>query len=381
LTLLLSAQAAQLSGDGSSAKKLFTAMLDRPETEFPGLRGLLQQALLDGDRDAARRLAERAAALRPSAKWALTSVFDLAVRDGRWEEAQRILDAAVKHHVIPRETARHHRAVILHELSVAAAERGDRQLAVRQAGKACSLAADLAPPVVHLARLLLADGRRPRAAKVVERAWRTAPHPELAQIYGEIWQPEAPLTRMTHFQHLAEQNPSARESRLVVADAALQAQLWGEARSQLEQAMTAALPMPAGLPGNAGAIARTSSTIDFDNGPSRATPRLCLMMARLEEAEHGDLARIREWLDRAFHALPDPRYVCAHCGGETAEWRPLCPRCGRFDTLCWRTPAGSEVAAIAPMTPLLRPAEKPAAMPIVATSAGNSQDGRMVGAA
>ena len=45
LTLLLSAQAAQLDGDENAAKKFFTAMLDRPETEFLGLRGLINQAL------------------------------------------------------------------------------------------------------------------------------------------------------------------------------------------------------------------------------------------------------------------------------------------------------------------------------------------------
>ncbi|MBT4490041.1 MAG: heme biosynthesis protein HemY, partial [Rhodospirillaceae bacterium] len=38
LTLLLSAQAAQLDGDEAGAKEHFQAMADRPETEFLGLR-------------------------------------------------------------------------------------------------------------------------------------------------------------------------------------------------------------------------------------------------------------------------------------------------------------------------------------------------------
>ena len=53
LTLLLSAQAAQLEGDEAAAKKFFTLMLDRPETEFLGLRGLLNQAVGEGDRGTA----------------------------------------------------------------------------------------------------------------------------------------------------------------------------------------------------------------------------------------------------------------------------------------------------------------------------------------
>ncbi len=91
LTLLLSAQAAQISGDELAAKKFFTAMLDRPETEFLGLRGLLNQALREGDRDTARHLAERADALRPNTGWAVSSLFDLEARDGRWEAARDAL--------------------------------------------------------------------------------------------------------------------------------------------------------------------------------------------------------------------------------------------------------------------------------------------------
>ena len=46
LTALLRAQAAQLKGDRGAARRAFEAMLDRPETELLGLRGLF----LEGDR-------------------------------------------------------------------------------------------------------------------------------------------------------------------------------------------------------------------------------------------------------------------------------------------------------------------------------------------
>jgi HemY protein len=40
LTMLLSAQAAQLNGDEKAAERYFQSMLDRPETAFLGVRGL-----------------------------------------------------------------------------------------------------------------------------------------------------------------------------------------------------------------------------------------------------------------------------------------------------------------------------------------------------
>ncbi len=360
LTLLLSAQAAQLGGDRNAAKRFFTAMLDRAETEFLGLRGLLNQALSEGDRDTARRLAERAAALRPDARWAMASRFDLEVRDRRWEAARDTLAQAVRRQIAPA-AARHHRGVILYELSLAAAAGGDHARALALAGEAQSLAPELAPAAAHHARLLIADQRTRRATKTVERAWQIAPHPELAEAYGAIRASETPLARVARFARLAARNPGARESHLALAEAALAAQLWGEARRHLERALTADPPPLATAPAQPAAALLLPGPGPAANGLDRPAPpasgdapaatggrptvRLCLMMARLEDGEHADPARMRQWLDRAARALPDPAYVCASCGGESLEWQPLCPHCGSFDALAWRTPLRAAAAA------------------------------------
>jgi HemY protein len=322
LTLLLSAQAAQLHGDEGAAKKFFAAMLERPETEFLGLRGLLTQALRAADHATALRLVERAAALRPATRWVILSRFDLEVRGGRWEAARQTLAQAAKRRLVPSERARHHRGVILYELSLAALAAGDQRCGKALAAEAQALAGDLASPAVHHARLLLAEHRIGRATKAVERAWRIAPHPELAQIYRAIHDSEPPLPRFKACERLAAQNPTARESHLALSEAALDAQLWGEARRHLKEALATGV-----------------------------TPRLCLLMARLEEAEHSDLGPVREWLDRSVGAMPDPRYVCASCGRESLDWRSLCLRCGTFDALSWRTPpwalAGDDLSVAA----------------------------------
>jgi HemY protein len=353
LTLLLSAQAAQLGGDETAAKKFFTAMLERPEMEFLGLRGLLNQALRAGDRGTALRLTERAATLRPDTTWAVESLFELEAREGRWDAALETLAQAVKRRIIPRERARHHRGVIRYELSLAALAGGERARGRNLAAQAQALTPDLAAPAAHHARVLLQDHRTGPAAKAIERAWRTIPHPDLAQVYGAIHEGAPPLDRLKRFERLAAQNPDARETHLAVAEAALEAQLWGEARRHLDRALSApAPPLIARLP----KPASFSVTPTPDENPSLAgpTPRLCLMMARLEEAEHGIGPGSREWLDRAVTAMPDPRYICATCGGESLEWRSLCPHCGSFDALAWRTPAWAAASSTLPI--LAKPA-------------------------
>jgi HemY protein len=324
LAQMLTAQAAQLDGDETEAKRRYLALLDQPEGEFLGLRGLIAQALRTGDSDEALRLAERAGELRPNAAWVFETLLALQIRGGRWEAARDTLTSGAKRHLLPAARADHHRGVILYELSFAAEVAGEARRALALAATAHSLARELGPLAVRPARLLLAAGRRRAARRAVEHAWQVAPHPNLAQIWGELGEAAPALERVTWFQRLAAQNPGASESHIAVAEAALAAQLWGEARHHLGQAVAAAEPAP----------------------PSR---RLCRLMARLEEGEHGAIGRSREWLDRALGAAPDAVYVCARCGNETADWQSLCGHCQGFDTLAWRTPPlAAAPAAMAP---------------------------------
>jgi HemY protein len=320
LTLLLAAQAAQLAGDDAAARRRFTALLDEKDGEFLGLRGLIGQALKSGDREDALRLARRANGLSPNAKWVFETLFALEVRAGRWEAARDALDGAARRHLLPAALTAHHRGVILHELSRAAEATGERRQALSLAVSAAAAAPDLALLAVRHARLLIAQDRRRAARRMVEHAWRLAPHPDLARVWAELGGAGPALELVTWFERLAAHNPDAPESHIAVAEAALAAQLWGEARRHLGLAIAGAAPA----------------------APSR---RLCLLMARLEEAEHPQTGPARDWLDRALAAPPDPAYVCASCGGESPDWRALCGNCDGFDTLAWGTPVTAPVVA------------------------------------
>lgn len=325
LVLMLAAQVAQAEGDDTAAQRRYTALLDDRDGAFLGLRGLIGQAVRAGDEAEALRLAERARDLRPNAGWAFETLFALQTRAGRWEAARDTLAAAAKRHLLPQPRAQHHRGVILYELSLAAERDGDRRRALSLAAAATDLLPDLAAPAARHARLLIAEDRQRAARRVVEQAWRGAPHPDLALIWGEIGGAQPALEVVSWYEKLTAHNSGSPESAIALAEAALSAQLWGEARRHLGPALAAAA-----------------------DGPSR---RLCLLMARIEESEHPAEGRARDWFDRALTAPPDPTYICGRCGAENIEWRSLCGHCRGFDTLSWRTPSAG-APAMAP-TPAL----------------------------
>ncbi len=338
LTLLLSAQAAQLEGDDRAAEKYFTAMLARKETEFLGLRGLVTQATRSGDAARALVHAERAAKLRPDAGWAHAAVFDLAVKARAWKQAEDALGQAIRRGGIGRDDGNRHRAALFLMQSAEAEQRGFAVEALRLAVRARRVDANFAPAAFHRARLEAEQGNRRRARRILERAFADHPHTDLAVALLALAEGEGEdlvLDRLRLAARLLDRAPEAAEAHLIAAEAALDARIWGKAKRHLDDAET-----------------RFAAA-----GDGSRPARLYRLRARLAEDEGGDTRQAAQWLAQAAGAAPDPRWVCAACGHGTPTWSGLCPDCGGFDTMEWRTPAplaalaaprGAAVAAALP---------------------------------
>ena len=322
LTLLLSAQAAQLAGDDGAAERFFRAMTNNLETEFLGLRGLLNQALRRGDRDEALILVRRAYRLKPDSDWVSAGLFDLQTRSGRWADARLTSREAVRHRHLSAPDGQRREAVLACQLALEAEQVGDMATAFRHAKAALDMDDALMPAATVQARVLLAEGKHRKAARTIEKIWPKAPHGDLVPLYIRARKADHALACVKLVERLAGLNRDHPESRIARAAAALDAHLWGEARRHLERSLA-------------------------DN-PTPGS-RLCRLMARLEEAEHNDLAKARDWLVRAATADPDPSWICRHCGHVARVWAALCDCCQTFDGYRWRVPPHTEqpVAAVA----------------------------------
>src|SRR3546814_12206749 len=120
-------------------------MLERPETAFLGLRGVLVQAQREGDIPRAIELAERANRQRPGTRWVLETLFDLQTRFGLWSDAERTLESIEKHKLLPKPEARHQRAVLQVERERDATREGDGERELLIAQSAHKIDPDLVP--------------------------------------------------------------------------------------------------------------------------------------------------------------------------------------------------------------------------------------------
>jgi HemY protein len=313
LTLLLSAQTAQLAGDRDQAARTFQLMAERADTRLLGLHGLFIEAQRRNDPRAALLYAEEAAKHGAVPAWAGQAVLEFRCAAGDWAGALERLERNARSGLIGKAVHRRQRAVLLTAQALAA-EESDRDRARALALEAVKLAPDLVPAAA-LAGRLLGEAREPRrAGRIIEVAWKANPHPDLADAYAHLRPGSSARERLARVEALAAKSPGNVEAALAVARAALDARELPAARAALNP--LAVVP----------------------------TRRVAALMAELEDTE-GDEGRAREWMTRALNARRDPAWTAD--GFVSERWLPVSPVTGRLDAFEWKDPlAGEQPGAV-----------------------------------
>ena len=320
MTLMLEAQTAQLAGEPTKARQSFEAMLDTDETRALGRRGLYIEAQRRGDLEEALQMAKAATDESKKAPgWAGAALFDMQTAGEDWQGALVTLSQNYANKHIEKADFRRQRAVILTAQAMELEGEDNADLSMRPLlSEACKLAPGLVPAVTMQARILNDARDYRKASKLVEAAWRIEPHPDLAQAYVYIKDGDTALDRLKRMRVLFGLMPDHVESKLAMARAFIDAREWAEARSLLE-------PM----------------------AESHLTPRICMLMAELEEGEKNDFGLVRQWLARAVGAHRDPVWTA---DGQVSEvWQPISPVTGKIDAYEWKVPVREAAHAEQPV--------------------------------
>jgi HemY protein len=299
-TLLLVAEAGRLGGREDEAEEAFRALTKQKEARFLGLRGLLRQAVDRRDWPEALVIAKQAEAAHPGTVWLRQQRAELALQTENWAEALELIGPD------PRRPT--------YYIAAADAE-ADPARALSFAKQAWKQDPSFTPASLAYATRLRTSGHEKRAQACILDSWKRAPHPDLAAF--ALAPEEDKLARARAAKRLVVTNPTHPESRILLAQVALDAGLTGEARHQIEAAQAEGLHQR----------------------------RLCLLLAEIEEQENGNteagrLAQ-REALRRAAVAEPDPHWQCTNCHTDHAAWHPKCDTCAGVGTLQWLSGAKS----------------------------------------
>ncbi len=310
LTLLLRMQAAQLEGDDTSTERYLSMLLDNKDTELIGLKGLLLQAQKKGDVDEAYTLAERANRLNPHANWVTPVLSKLYIQNKQWSLAIDALRGTVKRQKWAGESLKRQYGILQFAQCLKAKEAGDFTGALHYAESAYRYIPDFVPLTVAYAYLLLNDGGRSKALKLLLKIWKRHPHPTVVPVYLSAYLSESAEKKVQRIEQLTKTQPNHPDSHLAIAQQCIEAGFYSKARNHLKVVITLRPSMTA-----------------------------YSLLAEIEKRENASPDIIQEWLSRAATAPKDSSWICGECHYDAAlVWTVNCKQCDAFDSLIWQTP-------------------------------------------
>ena len=355
LTDLLSAQAANLSGDHRAAGRYFTSLTGNADTAFLGHIGLARLALEDDRSDDALAEAQKALSLRPKSALAARQVMVLQAERGNWDAALPALNVMALNVPTPQmktpntkapntkagaddedaQVIARHRAALNFLLAregvpefMGAESTGGGFMETGSSGPVHSSTAHSStvnqlqtalaawpafwPAAILLADIHLAAAAPRKAVKSLEAAFRAMPHAAIATRLQTAWNSNEGETVARLLKLVAASGDTAHEARSVVA----------------------AVALAHGLTGEAGRLIGEIPDAERD----AATWRLAAQLT--ESGDNPDPAAANKALRMAGEAPRPRRWQCTSCQQLHDRWQAHCAGCAGFATLDWRRPDG-----------------------------------------
>ncbi len=312
LAKLLSAQAAVIAGEDKQAENEFLALIEDKQTSFLGVRGLLAQKLKDGNVDQAIQILNFADEKQPKTPWVLKKLFSLYIQIREWSNAEDVLHRAYKAKVYSKEEFKSLKAAVLLARCDVANSSARFEVALGFAKDAYVIKEDWLPAVIYYAKTRLAHGNFSEARKILEKAWKKSPHPDIARLWVKLFNEEFrdqdidPLKKLNHVKWLRKQHPQNVHARLRYALSAMEANLYGEARTELK-----------------------------DLSEKYALENVFLALSDLEIKQFKDEKRSSAWLVKASQADREEEWSCTSCQAIHTDWHPICENCGDFNSIEW----------------------------------------------
>lgn len=234
--------------------------------------------------------------------------FELSAKQGKWQEAKTALLAAIKEKsfITPAEQ-KHYGSVIDYCLSLEEKAAGHKVESLALLKSALKNDAAFAPAALSAARLYLEQDDKKSAEKILSSIWKLSPNDELADMLLELYPLESSGETHRRIKKIAQLAPHYPESQHLLAEAAINAEQWPDARGALNAVINA----------------------------DAASQKTYQMLALLERKQKNDHDASDKLLQKAATAKTDNLWLCSACRHSATHYSPLCHNCGEFNQISW----------------------------------------------
>ena len=306
LSLLLRSEVYKIEKKYDELNFVYEAMSKNQLTQNLGFRGIMEQYLRAQDYHHAFIYGEKLFNNNPYIEKIYDTLLNIIVKTSNWQQLLSITDKAYKKKIIEKKVFQENKSIAFFEIAKIK-QHSEVNESLDYIRKALNLRKNFPPYIKLYLELLIQNKNYIIAKKFIKKIWKVVPHTEYKSVINNLSKClEIDMLELTRY--MVGATSTNHESKLLLIEASIFDKKWNEARNEIK-----------GL---------------IDIQPKK---EICLLMAKIEEGDTGDIQKTNSWILRARNGEENKMWVCFFSNKVQEKWSSV-SNGGFFNSLEWKKP-------------------------------------------
>jgi HemY protein len=306
LVLLLKSEIFKVEKKYDELSVVYENMSKNKHTENLGYRGMMEQYLRAQDYHHAFIYGERLFNNNPFIEKIYDTLVSIIAKTNNWQQLLIISDRAFSKKIIDKKVYEENKSIGFFEIAKIK-QLSEIEESLKYMQKALKFRKNFPPYIKLYINLLIQNKNYNLAKKSIKKAWNELPHAEYK---------ESMLSLAAHLEiemselvkYIAGASYKNEESIILMVEAFVESKKWDDARNQIKDLLDV-----------------------------RPKKEVCLLMAKIEEGDSGDVQKINAWTQRAKEGAANNIWICTISKKSQQTWSSV-SEAGYFNSLEWRQP-------------------------------------------
>ena len=306
LALLLKSEIFKVEKKYDELSVVYEDMSKNKHTENLGFRGMMEQYLRAQDYHHAFIYGERLFNNNPFIEKIYDTLVSIIAKTNNWQQLLIISDRAFSKKIIDKKVYEENKSIGFFEIAKIK-QLSEIEESLKYMQKALKFRKNFPPYIKLYINLLIQNKNYNLAKKSIKKAWNELPHAEYKEsILSLAAHLEIEMSELV--KYIAGTSYKNEESIILMVEALIESKKWDDARNQIKDLLDV-----------------------------RPKKEVCLLMAKIEEGDSGDVQKINAWTQRAKDGAANNIWICTISKKSQQTWSSV-SEAGYFNSLEWRQP-------------------------------------------
>ena len=306
LVLLLKSEIFKVEKKYDELSVVYENMSKNKHTENLGYRGMMEQYLRAQDYHHAFIYGERLFNNNPFIEKIYDTLVSIIAKTNNWQQLLIISDRAFSKKIIDKKVYEENKSIGFFEIAKIK-QLSEIEESLKYMQKALKFRKNFPPYIKLYINLLIQNKNYNLAKKSIKKAWNELPNAEYKEsILSLAAHLEIEMSELV--KYIAGASYKNEESIILMVEAFVESKKWDDARNQIKDLLDV-----------------------------RPKKEVCLLMAKIEGGDSGDVQKINAWTQRAKDGAANNIWICTISKKSQQTWSSV-SEAGYFNSLEWRQP-------------------------------------------